>query len=242
MTKKLFSAQDRREHASSSMPRIIFDALDGAAGRETACRKNMEAFDEICLQSRVLVNVQSRSLQTEFLGQRWQVPFGVAPMGMCNLFWPGADEALARAARELGFPLGVSTMASTGLEQLIDDANGNAWFQLYAGESDEVTFGLVERAQNAGYSHLILTADVPVLPTRPRDYRNGFAVPFRMSAQNFVDFALHPRWSLLTLARGIPKPVNISEQTALRRLPEFKRESGRDRIDWAFLAELRRQW
>ncbi len=79
------------------MPRIIFDAPDGATGRETACRRNVEAFDDIFLQSRVLVNVETRSLQTEFRGPQCQVRLGVAPMGMCNLFWPGANTALARA-------------------------------------------------------------------------------------------------------------------------------------------------
>lgn len=240
--RKLYSAEDQRRAAQRRMPRIIFDALDGGAGRETALRKNTEAFDDLFLQSRVLVNVQDRSLQTTFLGTPWQLPFGVSPMGMCNLFWPDADQILAEAARTFGFPLGVSTMASTSLEEIFEQAGGNAWFQLYAGESDEVTFGLVERAERAGYSALILTADVPVLPSRPRDYRNGFVVPFKMTPRHVFDFAWHPRWSLSTLARGVPKPVNISEHTALKRLPEFKRESGRDRIDWAFLRELRAMW
>ncbi|MEK9743140.1 MAG: alpha-hydroxy acid oxidase [Gammaproteobacteria bacterium] len=240
--KKLYSAEDRRRYAARRMPRIIFDALDGAAGRETARRKNTQAFEEVFLQSRVLVNVQNRSLDMNLLGDHWQIPFGIAPMGMCDLFWPGADKMFAEAARDFGFPLGVSTMASTPLEKIFDWADGNAWFQLYAGESDEVTFSLVERAQKAGYSTLILTADVPVLPSRPRDYRNGFAVPFKMTPQHLIDFATHPRWSLTTLMRGVPKPVNISEQTALRRLPQFKRESGRDRIDWNFLSTLRDAW
>jgi isopentenyl diphosphate isomerase/L-lactate dehydrogenase-like FMN-dependent dehydrogenase len=45
----------------------------------------------------VLVNVETRSLQTEFRGPQCQVCLGVAPMGMCNLFWPGANTTLARA-------------------------------------------------------------------------------------------------------------------------------------------------
>ena len=91
---------DCRARARRKMPRMVFDALDGATGNETASRRNTTGLEEVCLQGRVLVNVEDRSLKTQFLGREWQMPFGVAPMGMGNLFWPGADQALARAARD----------------------------------------------------------------------------------------------------------------------------------------------
>ncbi|HCK77003.1 MAG TPA: alpha-hydroxy-acid oxidizing enzyme [Gammaproteobacteria bacterium] len=246
MTVKCFSVSDLKAKARRNMPRMVFDALDGAAGNETASRRNMVAFEAVCLQSRVLVNVENRSLKTQFLGEEWQVPFGVAPMGMGNLFWPGADQALARAARDRGFPLGVSTMSSTSLEKLLEQSGGNAWFQLYAGESDTLTQSLVSRAAQTGYRTLILTADVPALAPRRRDQRNGFTVPFRLRPRQFIDLCLHPRWSLKTLIRGIPRPRNILDQGGSRPSASseagFRREAGRGRFDWEFLSELRSQW
>ncbi|HJP06212.1 MAG: alpha-hydroxy-acid oxidizing protein [Proteobacteria bacterium] len=241
-----FNVDDCREQARRRMPRMIFDALDGATGNETASRRNRAAFEDVCLQGRVLVNVESRTLKNVFLGHEWQVPFGIAPMGMCDLFWPGSDQAMARAARELGFPLGVSTMSSTTLEQLFDLAGGNAWFQLYAGESDELTHKLVERAARAGYETLILTADVPALAPRQRDQRNGFKVPFRIGPRQFIDFACHPRWAFSTLKNGKPQPRNVGtstiSDTAPKKQAQFRRESGRGRFDWHFLSELRAIW
>ena len=87
---KCFSVSDLQAKARRNMPRMVFDALDGATGNEAASRRNTAAFEEVCLQGRVLVNVEDRSLKTRFLGEEWQMPFGVAPMGMGNLFWPGA--------------------------------------------------------------------------------------------------------------------------------------------------------
>ena len=245
MTRKCFSVREFQAKARQNMPRMVFDALDGATGNETASRRNTTAFEDVCLQGRVLVNVEDRSLKTRFLEKEWQMPFGVAPMGMGNLFWPGADQVLARAARDRGFPLGVSTMASTSLEEVLDQSDGNAWFQLYAGESDALTQGLVSRAAQAGYRTLILTADVPALAPRRRDQHNGFTVPFRLKPKQLIDFCLHPRWSLTTLMRGIPKPRNISVQEG--REPSssetgFRREAGRGRFDWRFLSQLRSQW
>ncbi|MDP6397783.1 MAG: alpha-hydroxy acid oxidase [Arenicellales bacterium] len=246
MTFLFTSVTDCRARARRKMPRMVFDALDGATGNEIASRRNTTAFEDVCLQGRVLVNVEDRSLKTQFLDREWQMPFGVAPMGMGNLFWPGADQALARAARDHGFPLGVSTMSSTPLEQMLEQSGGNAWFQLYAGESDALTKGLLAQAAQAGYHTLILTADVPALAPRPRDQRNGFTVPFRLRPRQFIDLCLHPRWSLTTLMRGIPKPRNISIQDGASgsnsREAEFRREAGRGRFDWRFLSELRSQW
>ena len=245
MTRKCFSVREFQAKARQNMPRMVFDALDGATGNETASRRNTTAFEDVCLQGRVLVNVEDRSLKTRFLEKEWQMPFGVAPMGMGNLFWPGADQVLARAARDRGFPLGVSTMSSTSLEEVLDQSDGNAWFQLYAGESDALTQGLVSRAAQAGYRTLILTADVPALAPRRRDQHNGFTVPFRLKPKQLIDFCLHPRWSLMTLMRGIPKPRNILVQES--REPStsetgFRREAGRGRFDWRFLSQLRSQW
>jgi len=246
MTASFFSVNDFRTGARRRMPRIIFDALDGAAGNETASRRNSAAFEDVCLQGRVLVNVEDRPMQTSFLDREWQVPFGIAPMGMCDLFWPGADKAMARVAREVGFPLGVSTMSSTTLEHLFDLTAGNAWFQLYAGESDELTHKLVDRAVSAGYQTLILTADVPALAPRQRDLRNGFKVPFRIGPKQALDFACHPQWTFATLKNGRPKPRNVNsgpqDVTAEDGIGQFRREAGRGRFDWNFLRELRAQW
>ena len=92
-SKKIFSTQDAVQIAKQRLPRLIFDFIEGATGREVAARRNLTRFDEITLQPRVMQNVETRSLKTQFLGHNYDLPFGIAPMGMCNLAWPGADQA-----------------------------------------------------------------------------------------------------------------------------------------------------
>ena len=67
---------------------------------------------------------------------------------------------------------------------------------------------LIERAKAAGYENLILTVDVPRLARRPRDTRNGFQTPFKMTLKHAIDFASHPVWTLQTALSGIPKMAN----------------------------------
>ncbi len=98
---------------------------------------------------------------------------------------------------------------------------------------------MVARAQSAGYKTLILTVDVPQVSRRLRDLRNGFSMPFRIGPRQFLDFALHPRWSLTTLLNGVPKPRNFIKKDGTSG---FDRAASRAGADWAFLERLRAQW
>jgi L-lactate dehydrogenase (cytochrome) len=169
----IHSAEDARRLARRHLPWMVFDYIDGAAGRETGAARNRAALDAIPLTPRILRDVSARDLSVPLFAGRAGRPFGIAPMGMCNLSGPGADLMLARLAARENVPLGVSTVASTSLEKLIEVAEGQAWFQLYFSGDGSGTFRLAERARDAGYEVLILTVDVPELGRRPRELRHS---------------------------------------------------------------------
>ncbi len=234
---RIQSSGDARRMARARLPWMVFDYIDGAAGTEGGADRGRAALDAIALRSRILRNVSQRSLSVPVWGKLARAPFGIAPMGMCNLSGPGADLMLARLAAREAVPLGVSTVASTPMERLIEEAEGHAWFQLYFSGDGTGTFRLVERASMAGYETLILTADVPEVGRRPRELRHGFAMPFRIGPRQFVDFALHPVWSISSLLAGKPDMANF-------RMPghAFERTESRARADWDTLARLRDAW
>lgn len=233
----LHSSADARRIARRRLPWMVFDYIDGAAGGEAGAARNRAALDALTLQPRILRDVSNRSLAVPLFGGSTKAPFGISPMGMCNLSGPGADLMLARLAAREQVPLGVSTVASTAMEPLIEAAEGHAWFQLYFSGDGQGTFKLVERAKAAGYQTLILTVDVPEVGRRPRELRHGFTMPFRIGPKQFVDFALHPRWSLSALFKGRPGMANFD-------LPgyAFDRTESRARADWDTLARLRQAW
>ena len=243
---KILTVADARARARRRLPRMMFDYVDGAAGAESASRLNCQVLDAIRLLPRVLVNVEERDLAKSFLGRDWGLPFGIAPMGMCDLVWPGADAILARAAARHDIPLCLSTAASSTIEQTRERAGENAWFQLYVGHSQEIAMDQVRRADEAGYEVLMLTVDVPQVSLRLRDLRNGFQVPFRIGPRQFLDFARHPAWSLGTIAAGVPVTANFNDYVASTSSDKvFKawvRNEGRGRLDWQFLEMLRQRW
>ena len=243
MTGRFFSAVEARRMARSRLPRMMFDFVDGAAGDETLRDINSRAIDAVRLMPRVLADVSSRDLSHHILGLETGCPFGIAPMGMCNLTWPGADMMLARASAARRIPVCVSTASSTTLETMQEAADGNAWFQLYADQSEAFTDELVGRAEAAGYEVLILTVDVPVLSQRTRDLRNGFRYPFHWGPRQIWDLATHPRWSIATLGAtigsGLPRTMNYATSTSGAR---FERGADRTGADWGYLDRLRSRW
>ena len=229
-------AEDARLLARTRMPRVAFDFIDGAAGWEDAADLNQSELRKLRLTPRVLVDVEGTDLAKPFLGFDFGTPFGVAPMGMCDLAWPGADRMLAAEAVRNRFPVGVSTAASTSLEEMFKLSQGRAWFQLYVTGSVEAAMAFVDRAEKVGYEALILTVDVPKLGKRPRDLRNAFQTPFRMTPKKFLDFALHPSWSISTLRAGPPQMANYAGGP---QAGGYVRNGSRGGADWDFLKRLR---
>ncbi|MGJ8621479.1 MAG: alpha-hydroxy acid oxidase [Yoonia sp.] len=234
---KIHSSADARRLARRNLPWMVFDYIDGAAGAETGAARQRAAFESLALRPRILRDVSQRSLGSSLWGKPTNAPFGISPMGMCNLSGPGADLMLARLAAREEVPLGVSTVASTAMEPLIEAAQGHAWFQLYFSGDGTGTFKLVERAKAAGYETIVLTVDVAEVGRRPRELRHGFTMPFKIGPKQFIDFALHPNWSLRSLFAGKPQMANF-----LMDGYDFDRTESRARADWDTLRRLRDMW
>lgn len=217
---------------------MVFDFVEGGAGRELAVARNQNRFDEIFLQPRVLEDVSKRSLETSFLNYSFDVPFGIAPMGMCNLVHHNADKIMCEVARTKNLPFCVSSASSTNLETVRNDTGVNSWFQLYMGNSLEHYMSLINRAKNAGYQTLVLTVDVPQVSRRTRDLRNGFKVPFKIGVRQFIDFAMHPSWSLSKILHGTPRPENYDGYEGVK----FDRYASRAGLNWELLSQLRDTW
>ncbi|MDT8328708.1 MAG: alpha-hydroxy acid oxidase, partial [Roseovarius sp.] len=234
-SRDIHCAEDARRMARRRLPWMVFDYIDGAARQETGAARHRAAFDALEFQPHILRDVSQRSLESHLFGTPTLAPFGISPMGMCNLSTPGADLMLARIAARDRVPLGVSTVASTALEKMLEVAEGHAWFQLYFSGDGSATMQLVERARVAGYQTLVVTLDVPEVGRRPRELRHGFKMPFRIGPRQFVDFAMHPRWSLTSLVKGRPQMANFTDG-------EFDRAASRAAADWTYLQRLRAAW
>lgn len=239
ITSGLHCTADARKLAQRRLPQMVFDFIDGAAGDEGNIRRNREAFDHVFLQPRGLIDVEGRDYSMTLFGDDCGLPFGIAPMGLCNLAWPGADHMLARLASARGIPHCLSTAGSSSIADMAKAAGKRSWFQLYVSGSHDAAFELVDRAADAGVDVLQLTVDVPQLGRRRRELRHGFKMPLDWTLRKVWDFASHPQWTLSTLQAGTPSTVNLDYTKSGAK---YDRLSGRGGIEYGFLAKLRERW
>jgi len=204
------SIDDLRRRAKRRIPRFAFDLVDGGAESERNLRRNVEAFEEVLLTPRYMTDVSQIDTRATLFGQSFDAPFGMAPIGMLNAFWPEADLILARLCARENIPYVASSAASTTLERLAEAAEGRGWFQLYVSADSSVTEGLVARAEAADYRVMMVTADVPAAGKRDRDIRNQLAVPFRITPEVLIQLLANPGWSLASLRHGKPNIANYA--------------------------------
>ncbi|MFJ2768956.1 alpha-hydroxy acid oxidase [Streptomyces sp. NPDC087300] len=176
--------REYRAEAEGRLPGPVWDFLEGGSGTESMLTEGRAALDRIRLRPRALVDVSACDPGVTLLGARLAAPLGIAPMAYHRLAHPEGEVATARAAGAAGTLLTVSMFASRTLEDIAAAASGPLWLQLYWLRRRELLVELVRRAEDAGYQALVLTVDAPRVAHRPRDARNGFAVPAGIRAVN----------------------------------------------------------
>ncbi len=151
----------------------------GGAGAEDTMRENLEAFRRRRLFPRMLRDVSERTTATTVLGQELNAPIVLAPVGVQSIVHPDGELAVARAAAAQGTTLIASTASSFTMEE-IAAIGGPRWFQLYWPRGRELAASFVHRAEEAGYSALVVTLDTWLLAWRPRDLQGAY-LPFLKS-------------------------------------------------------------
>jgi isopentenyl diphosphate isomerase/L-lactate dehydrogenase-like FMN-dependent dehydrogenase len=171
-----------------------YDYVAGGAGGEETIRANREAFYRWRIVPRMLRDVAKRDLSVELFGSRLPTPILLGPVGVQEIIHADADVASARAAASLGLPFVLSTMSSRTIEEVAQSAAKVAesprWFQLYWGRNPELTASMVQRAERAGYSALVVTLDTHSLGWRERDLHHGY-LPF-MLGQGLANYFSDP--------------------------------------------------
>ena len=187
MYEGILRAEDFADAARSRLDPVIWDYIAGGAGAELTIAGNRAAFDEIRIAPRVLVGVADGDTRAALLGGGLPAPIGIAPTAYQKIVH--TDGEVAMAAGAAGHLNVVSFFASSGIEEIAAAATGPLWLQLYWLRRRDVLERMAHRAEAAGYSALMLTADAPRIGRRLRDERNAFAIPDEIRAVN-VDAAI----------------------------------------------------
>lgn len=239
------SIEDLKRRARRRIPHFAWEYLDSATGNETGRSRSEAALDGVRLMPHALRGKAEPDLSTTLFGRRYALPFGMAPVGMSGLLWPGAEEILARTAAKSEIPYCLSTVAAMTPEQTGPKAGGMGWFQLYPPGDPEVRDDLLARAKDAGFHTLALTVDVPVASRRERQRRAQLANPMKMTPRIVLDAARRPEWSLGILTRGIPRLQTLEPYAPVDKSMPSTAHAGyllRTAPDITYLQDLRAAW
>ncbi len=166
-----------------------FDYYRGGAADELTLKRNCQAFAEISIWPRMLVDISKRDMSLSLAGQAIDMPILIAPTAFQALAHSQGELATAAAAKKLNTIMTLSTLSNHDIEE-VAKAGNHLWYQLYVYKDRAITKDLVARAEANNYKALVVTVDSPVLGRRERDIRNQFTLPPGLRAANLEKFAL----------------------------------------------------
>ena len=217
------------QKAKETMKPEAFDYISGGAGAETTMHNNIASFNKWQIIPRMMGDVSKRSIETELFGIKLPTPLLLGPVGVLSIAHPDAEFAVARAAKALRVPQVVSTVSSKPIEEIgAIHKDHPHWFQLYWGRNDDFTRSLINRAENSGYSAIVVTLDTRLFAWRERDIQNAY-LPF-LFGEGLANYFSDP-----VFLKAVGDPSNDHTKTMMYFSDCFSNPSS----TWSDLAVIR---
>ncbi len=239
------AVSDLEKRARQRMPHFAWEFFHSGTGEDKAAQRNCEAFGEVCFTPRFMLGRFDPEIRTTLFGTEYSAPFGVAPVGMNGLAWPGADRLFAQSAARSRIPFSMSSAATETFETLGPLADGMGWFQLYPPRNSNMRNDMLSRAKDSGFTTLLITVDVPVISRRERQMRAGMGGGNQITPRMAWQAMQRPAWALEMLRNGRPAMKALEKYQPSEDLASFLAFVGQElngTFDWRYLDEVRRIW
>jgi L-lactate dehydrogenase (FMN-dependent) and related alpha-hydroxy acid dehydrogenases len=188
--------QDFRELAKKRLPSPIFNYIDGGSDDESTYRRNTSAFETCDLVPNVLTGVKDVDLSVTVMGQKLDMPVYCSPTALQRLFHHQGERAVAAAAEKYGTMFGVSSLGTVSMEDIAKQVDTPQVYQFYFHKDRGLNRVMMERAKASGIQVMMLTVDSITGGNRERDLRTGFSIPFRLTLNGMLQFAIKPMWGI----------------------------------------------
>ena len=142
--------------------------LNGGADDLRTVKLNTEAYKEIQIRARRMIDVRNVSTKIDLFGQSLDNPIILSPVGFQGFFHPEGELATAKASVAKKHQMIVSSVSNYSVIDIAERSQARLWFQLYPTPDREVTKQLLSRAEKAGCKVCVLTVDTPVIGNRER--------------------------------------------------------------------------
>ncbi len=238
---RCYSIEDVARQARRRLPFGSRAYLDTGGEGEYTLHRNRAAFGQLEFLPEQPRDVSQVDTSTTVLGQRIPLPIALSPIGAPRMFHHEGELAVARAARHAGLPYGISTLATTSIEDVAAETDTPLWFQLYLWGDRSENKEAIARAKAAGFSALLVSIDTVVRSKREREKRAGLELPKpSLPLTTLLEGALHPGWAWHFLTSPTVSFPNIGppDQRSLGKLPDMFDGT----VSWADLDWIRDLW
>lgn len=181
-------AQDYELLAPRFIATPTFAHIAGGSGHDVTVDANRAAFAEWSVWPRLLQNVTAGHTCLNLFGREFPHPILLAPVAHQQLVHPRGELETAHAAAAMNSCLISSTLSSFSLEDIASTAASDKWFQLYFQPQREITLDLLRRAEQAGYTAIVVTLDAPIQAQSLRSRRAAFAMPVECVPANLQNY------------------------------------------------------
>ncbi len=164
----LLNIWDFKKMAQKKMEAHAYDYLVGAADDLRTFNRNIEAYQHFQIRPRRLVNVNKIDTSINLLGQKYNSPIILAPVGFQELFHPEGEIPAVKAADAKGHLAIASTVTSKSFTEICCAVKTPPWFQLYTISNQKSTKRLLDIAKKNNCKTIVLTVDVPVIGNREK--------------------------------------------------------------------------
>ena len=105
---------------------------------------------------------------------------------------------------------------------------------------------MIQRAAAAEYPVLVILSDTPTFGYRPKEIKNGLAIPPKMTLSNMLQILGSPKWAINTLIAGQPEfktlAPYIPKGMSLRHLGLFMNKTFTGRMNEEKIKPIRDMW
>src|SRR6516165_11762771 len=170
------NVMDFEEAAHRKVSQAHWAYMASGVDDDATLRANREIFKHVQLRPRRLHDATLVDMRVDLFGTKYASPIFLCPTGGERSFFQDGELSVARAAKARQTLQCLSTMTSTGIEDVNKALGRPVWFQLYAPSKWDACEKLLRRVEASGSTVVLLTVDNTTgrnsetyLRTRPAD-------------------------------------------------------------------------
>jgi 4-hydroxymandelate oxidase len=157
---EMVTAIDFEPVTYAKLPREVYDYMAHGGDSEFTLRRNRESYDWVDLVPKGVANSSTIRTDVELFGSKMAAPIMVAPSSLQGALHPDGEMAMHQGATAANTRMIVSNAASFTIEKIAASAKGPLWFQLYPKKDLDANLDVLEAAQKAGCTGVVVTVDV----------------------------------------------------------------------------------